>query len=123
MFDLRFMCYHWDVSPQNVVCTKISSKILEKNANHKHRLIELLAKHLSVKVEKDQTKSNWFSETLTLKQKNYAANDVFYLINLFNILKNKLISKNLWHLTRHCFKHIPTRVVLEIHNYGDVFTY
>lgn len=122
MFDLRFMCHHWDISPLKIVCTKISSKILEKNI-HKHSLIDLLAKHLDVKIEKDQAKSNWLSETLTLKQKDYAANDVYYLINLFNTIKNKLISKNLWHLARNCFKHIPTRVALELHNYDDVFTY
>ncbi len=123
MFDLRFMTYHWNINPKNVVCTKISSKILEKRNKVKHNLVYLLKKHLNIQIKKDQTKSNWFNKFLTEEQKNYAANDVLYLIRLFDVLKAKLISKDLWDLSIHCFNHIPTRVKLEIFEYNDIYTY
>lgn len=123
MFDLRFMTYHWSVKPINISCTKISSKILEKNEDFKHSLRNLLKEYLGVRIQKDQTKSNWFNKVLTKEQKSYAINDVIYLIKLFNVIKAKLISKDLWDLTLNCFKHIPTRVKLDILQFPDVYTY
>ena len=29
MFDLRFLAYHWDVTPAHVACTKIASKLVD----------------------------------------------------------------------------------------------
>ena len=123
MFDLRFMSFHWKITPQNIMCTKISAKLLDLNKQDKNHLVDLLEKHLRIQINKDQTKSNWFSEDLTQEQKYYAANDVLYLIPLLTTLKEKLMEKNLWNLTLACFNHISTRVQLEVKGYKDVYVY
>ncbi len=125
MFDLRFMCFHWESEPKNVFCTKIASKLLDKEKKYEHHLTDLLERYLNIKIKKDQTKSNWFTEKLTSEQLDYAANDVYYLVELFNILKISLKQKprDLWNLGQNCFNHIPTRVRLEVLGYDDIYQY
>lgn len=123
MFDLRFMCFYWKIQPCNIKCTKIASKLLDVQNKENHHLVDLLEKYIGIKIEKDQMKSDWFSDNLTIEQKIYAANDVYYLIPLFNFLKEKLKSQHLLDVANECFNHIPTRLKLEISGYKDIYTY
>jgi len=122
IFDLRFMCYQWKIISKNISCTKIASKILEPN-NDKHTLKSLLKKYLNVNIDKEERTSNWLRDNLSKTQVIYAANDTRYLLSLLDILIVKLDSKKLLKLTKKCFRHIPTRVQLDISGYDDIFTY
>lgn len=123
MFDLRFMCYHWKVLPQNIACTKIASKLIDVNNEYKHSLQGVLKKYLNVVIDKNERISNWLSNDLTDTQINYAAKDVMYLLSLLDILENELKSKGLLEITQLCFAHIPTRVQLDILGYDDIYSY
>ena len=122
MFDLRFMCFQWNVMPNNIACTKIASKLLSPKISD-HSLKTLTSKYLDIVIDKSQRLSNWFSDDLTANQIDYAASDVIYLPELLNILEEKLKSQNLLELTHRCFAHIPTRVELDISRYSDIYTY
>lgn len=123
MFDLRFMCAKWNIVPENIQCTKIASKLLEPSSENKHSLKYLLEKYLNITIDKNERFSNWDTESLSENQIKYAAKDVVYLIQLLEKLKHELDKKGLLDILCQCYKHIPTRVHLEINNYPDVFTY
>lgn len=123
MFDLRFMCYKWKVSSQNIACTKIASKLLDCSGTGKHSLKLLLSKYLDLHIDKSLQVSNWLTNNLTNEQINYATRDVLFLFDLLNILEKELMNKDLLDLAYSCFQHIPIRVRLEIMGYKDIFTY
>jgi ribonuclease D len=120
MFDLRFACYQWNVDGANIACTKILSKLLDKDKQD-HTLRSLLRRHLGLDIEKNLRFSNWFAEQLSDEQICYAARDVAYLVPLFETLVAQIKTRNLWDLAQRCFEHLPTRVKLEINGYGDVY--
>lgn len=123
MFDLRFMHHNWQVIPGNIACTKIASKILTLREEHTHSLKALVEQHLGVMLDKAEQQSDWLSANLTDRQLLYAASDVLHLIPLLETLEVALQQKDLLDLVRACYRHIPTRVQLDVLGYEDVYTY
>jgi len=122
IFDLRFMCYQWDVFAENVACTKTASKLLSPEKTE-HSLKSLLDQYLNIMIDKSERLSNWLSDNLSQEQLTYAVQDVIYLLDLLNILEENLKSNQLLNLARRCFAHIPTKVELDILQYQDIYTY
>jgi ribonuclease D len=122
MFDLRFLYAAWRVRPRNIVCTKIASKILSP-INPDHSLKTLVKQHLGVEIEKKLSLSNWFSSELTPEQLSYAADDVVHLIPLYETLMCQLANIGRSDLALRCYDHIPTRVELDVGQFGDVYVY
>ena len=54
----------------------------------------LVIDKIDVKVDKDETRSNWLRRPLTDSQLRYAASDVEFLSDLYMELEEKLISEN-----------------------------
>jgi len=123
MFDLKFMSYQWEILPQNVVCTKIASKLLDVENKNRHSLQSILKQYLGVVINKDEQVSNWLSVNLTKEQIIYAAKDVVYLLSLLEVLERKLKSRGLLELAHLCFRYIPTQVQLDILGYGNIYSY
>jgi ribonuclease D len=123
MFDLRFMHHNWGVTPSNIACTKIASKLLTPREKRAHSLKALVEQHLGVALDKTEQRSDWLSAKLTDEQLLYAASDVLYLIPLLKKLEEALQQKHLLDLARACYQHIPTRVRLDVLGYEDVYTY
>ncbi len=123
MFDLRFLAHRWDVTPANVACTKIASKLAEPEAPWKeHSLAPLLKRYLGVSLDKTEQTSEWLGE-LSDTQVRYAANDVRYLVPLFQCLDQKLRDAGRDDLRDRCFAQLPTQVELEVGEFPDVFAY
>ncbi|HUB75005.1 MAG TPA: ribonuclease D [Solirubrobacteraceae bacterium] len=123
MFDLRFLAFHWGVTPAHVACTKIASKLAEPQAPcEAHSLAPLLQRHLGVHLDKSQRTSDWTVE-LSAEQLRYAADDVRYLMPLYALLDGKLRSEGRVELRDRCYAHLPTRVELEVGGFPDVFAY
>ena len=55
---------------------------------------DLVIDKIEVKVDKDETRSNWLRRPLTDSQLRYAASDVEFLSDLYMELEEKLISEN-----------------------------
>lgn len=123
MFDLRFMHHNWRVIPDSVACTKVASKLLDPRGENAHSLKALVEQHLGVVLDKTEQRSDWLSAKLTDKQLFYAASDVLYLIPLLEALEVALRERDLSDLARACYRHIPTRVCLDVLGYNDVYTY
>ena len=56
---------------------------------------DLVIDKIDVKVDKDETRSNWLRRPLTDSQLRYAASDVEFLSDLYMELEEKLISENM----------------------------
>jgi len=123
-FDLRFMTSAWKVSPTNVACTKILSKILNPALPAaEHSLRPTLYRHLGVVISKDEQRSNWTAIDLRPEQIEYAASDVLHLTSLYAKLHADAISADVWASVSASFEYLPTRVKLDLAGVGDVFSY
>jgi len=88
--DLHFISDKLQCTPVNILCTKVASKIVRGQAdNIKHNLHILCDELLSIKLDKGEQMSKWENKILTPSQKFYAALDVEYLDDIFNILINR----------------------------------
>lgn len=123
MFDLRFMAHSWQVTPANISCTKIASKILAKGRQKDHSLAALVAEDFGVVLEKSSRLTDWTASVLSEEQIAYALNDVRYLLPLMEKLRCRLQETALESLCFRCFDHIPTRVALDVGRFGDVYEY
>jgi ribonuclease D len=124
MFDLRFMAHHWGAQPTGVVCTKIASKVLEPELEHReHSLMPVLKRHLAVTISKDQQVSDWLAPDLTAAQISYAASDVSHLVDLYNTLIEKARAVGCEQELVESYRYLPTRVALDLRGVGDVFDY
>lgn len=123
MFDLRFMCYHWDVAAKNIACTKIAAKLLDPEKTHGHTLAALVQQFLGVTLDKGSRKSDWLTWGLSPDQLRYAGNDVKYLPDLLDKLLMELEKRDRRDLATRCFAHIPTQVELDIRGFRDVYGY
>lgn len=123
MFDLRFLCYHWGVTAQNIACTKIAAKLLDPEKTEGHTLSKLVREYFGVTLDKGSRRSDWLTWGLSPEQWKYAGNDVKYLPDLLDTLLKELDKKNRRDLAMRCFAHIPTQVQLEIQGFRDVYGY
>jgi ribonuclease D len=124
-FDLRFMVHNWNVRPSSIRCTKVASKLLTPTApTDAHSLQSLVARHLSVELEKGGVRtSNWSAQHLTGAQIEYAAGDVIHLLKLHDVLAMELRAIDLEVLYEECCTFLPARVDLELGGFPDVFAY
>ena len=123
MFDLRFLCYHWRLSAQNIACTKIAAKLLDPEKTQGHTLAALVHRYLGVTLDKGSRQSDWLTWGLSPEQLKYAGEDVKYLPDLLEKLLVELDKNNRRDLARRCFAHIPTQVELEIQGFRDIYAY
>lgn len=124
MFDLRFLARRWHVTPANVACTKIASKLAEPEApKQQHSLAPLVERYLGVSLDKSEQTSAWTADRLSDAQIRYAADDVRYLVPLLSRLEERLHEEGRDGLRDRCFAQLPTRVELEVGEFPDVFAY
>jgi ribonuclease D len=123
MFDLRFLVNDWRVTPRNIACTKIASKIASPD-QESHSLQDLVRRHLGIKLDKGHVRhSDWCSGGLSEEQVRYAAGDVKHLDTLYNCLCQILHGSNRWELAKSSFEYLPVRVRLDLLGVSDVYQY
>ena len=124
MFDLRFLAGQWELTPSNIRCTKIASKLLSPK-REKHSLANLIADYFDVELTKDRSVrvSDWTAEQLTRDQLSYAALDAVYLPELFQQLQSKLEHQNRSALASRCFSFLPTQLQADLLGIDDLFGY
>mgnify|MGYP000937812743 CR=1 FL=1 len=121
-FDCSFLMHNLGIVINNVVCTKISAKIIN-GINADNSLKGLLFKYLGVKIDKSQQLSDWTSKNLSQEQINYAMNDVLYLHELWLCLESELVKYDLINTAKNCFEYIPTYVMLIEKGIKNIFEY
>jgi ribonuclease D len=82
-----------------------------------------LKQMLDVDIDKGETRSNWLARPLSPAQLSYAANDVLYLMNLSEKVKQELDSKSLLNFAlEDCQQEIATETPLHL-LYQDIGNY
>ena len=93
-------CSPTNVRDLNIACSLLNYPIKS--------LVNVLLEHLGIETSKASQKSNWLARPLSNKQLEYAAEDVLYLNDLYQLLKEHMIlqnryewflSENEWHYT------------------------
>lgn len=123
-FDVRFMTFKWSVRAANIACTKIAAKILHPGLeSNEYSLKSTLKRYLDIDIDKSQRMSDWSRSDLSKDQVAYAANDVLYLLDLYDLQSAEANTRNIRNLVEESFEYIPTRARLDILGASDVFTY
>lgn len=112
-YDIATLKQWLDVECAPVFCTKIASKLV-RTYTDRHGLKELCRELLGIDISKKQQSSDWGSESLTEDQMEYAASDVYYLHEMMDILKARLIRENRLDLAQACFDFLPKRAELDL---------
>ena len=118
-FDLAALNFYVCKVEGNIWCTKIASK-LSRTYTNKHGLSDLTRELLSIEITKEQQSSNWGSEIISKKQKNYAANDVIYLHELKEKLEALLLQEKRLILAEKVFSFLKVRVELDLAGFEDL---
>ncbi|NQY79379.1 MAG: ribonuclease D [Candidatus Caenarcaniphilales bacterium] len=113
--DVAWLKFWLSTTVTNFFCTKIGSK-LARTYTDKHSLKEVTKEILGKDISKAQQSSDWGAATLTKNQMNYAANDVYNLIEIYKALKLMLERESRMDLaerTVHCVS-----VMADLDNFG-----
>ena len=115
--DLLWLKYHLKVSPKNIFCTKLASKI-GRTASSFHGYKDLVKELCSKDISKKEQQSDWGNPNLSPKQISYAAQDTEYLFEIKDKLTKMLIREKRIDLFEKCMKVIPTLVDMEISGFN-----
>ncbi|QNH63248.1 ribonuclease D [Hymenobacter sediminicola] len=89
--DILLLDEVYGVHVRNIVDTSVQYTLLGESDNN-ISLGRLIQAELGLEVDKGEQKSNWLKRPLTEAQKLYAANDVLYLFELTDRLRDKLVA-------------------------------
>ena len=87
--DILLLDEVYGVHVRNILDTSVQYTLLAE-ADNNISLGRLIQTELGIEVDKGEQKSNWLKRPLTEAQKQYAANDVLYLFELADRLRDKL---------------------------------
>ncbi len=90
--DLEIIFQEFKIVPKSIFDTQLMANFLGDNFNISYA--SLAKDLLGVDLSKEQQRSNWQRRPLTQEQLEYALNDVRYLPEIYEILKQQLISEN-----------------------------
>lgn len=112
-FDMAILNYHLGITPRNVYCTKIASRLC-RTYTDKHGLKDVCKALLGVEISKEEQTSDWGAEVWTEDQKRYAAQDVRYLHELKDKLDELLRREGRQWLAEECFRFLPARIAMDL---------
>ncbi|CAM5635584.1 Ribonuclease D [Streptomyces tendae] len=100
------------------------SEILAPNAQKgEYSLKYLMAKSFGLELDKSFRFTDWLAEDLTRQQVEYAVMDVVKLLDLYDILRERLEGRGLLSLYERCCAFLPAHVELRLHGVADPFKY
>ena len=115
--DMAHIKYYLKVDVENVLDTKIASK-LARSYSDSHSLKILIKEFINIDISK-QFQSSDFGGELTNKQLQYCANDVIYLHKIHAELNKILVREKRINLYNNCLKFLKTRIDLDLASFKD----
>ena len=123
--DVSFIKTSLNIEVNPFCCTKVMSKLI-RTYTQDHGLKDLILEVHGKQIDKEQQQSDWNSNDLTVKQLEYAANDVLYLIKIYRKLLDMMHKRSplksgitIIELNVKAQSILPCLVELLIHGYGD----
>lgn len=123
--DVTFLKSSLGIDVHPFRCTKVMSKLVRTYTDG-HSLKNLAKEFIGLEMNKNAQSSNWQSKDLTQEQLQYAANDVLYLLRIYDELKQMLKDRgklptgiSAVEINEHSQKMLVTMVELILNGYGD----
>lgn len=123
--DVAFLKSSLGIDVHPFRCTKVMSKLI-RTYTDRHGLKDLAKEFIGLEMDKNAQSSNWQSKVLTQDQLQYAANDVLYLLQIYDDLKKMLKDRgnlptgiSAVEINDHSQKMLVTMVELVLNGYGD----
>jgi ribonuclease D len=114
--DLNLLLTHCGVMPVNLFDTQIAAAFLGLGFSLSYQA--LVEHQLSIRIEKEETRSDWLRRPLSEKQLHYAANDVLYLLEIADKLRDGLQQQNrLSWFEEECAGLLKTSALVETESY------
>lgn len=88
--DIELFYHFLQVKPQNIFDTQVAAAFCGYDFCMGYQ--RLVAAMFDTHIEKTESRSDWMRRPLTANQLEYAANDVFYLIDMYQRLSTELAS-------------------------------
>ena len=111
-FDMYIIYKYLGVLMENVACTRTLSKIA-RTYSDRHSLKELCRELLKKELNKGEQSSDWGRRKLTESQIAYASNDVIYLKQIFDVLKDMCVREGRYEVAEAMFEIMPKLVFVE----------
>jgi ribonuclease D len=89
-YDLRLLHREYGFTAQNLFDTRIAAQLLNEPGIG---LAALLEKYLGVKLDKRFQRADWSARPLSAEMLAYAASDTHYLLQLRDILRDRLVER------------------------------
>jgi ribonuclease D len=90
-YDLRLLHREYGFTPRNLFDTRIAAQLLNEPGIG---LAALLEKYLAVRLDKRFQRADWSARPLSPEMLSYAASDTHYLLQLRDILRDRLIERS-----------------------------
>lgn len=120
-FDIAVIHKYLGVKCAPVYCTKIASR-LARTYTDKHGYAHVCKELLGLEINKQYQSSDWGTAELSPEQLSYAANDVYYLHKIKDILQGMLEREGRDALAQKCFDFLATRAELDLGGWpSDIF--
>jgi ribonuclease D len=123
--DVAFMRSSLDITVYPFRCTKVMSKLI-RTYTEAHGLRGVVQELMGVELDKEQQNTNWFVKNPTQMQLRYAANDVLYLLPVYDTLMEMLENRGslptgttALEMNEAAQACLPTLVDLILNGYGD----
>jgi len=123
--DVAFLKLSLGINVQPYRCTKVMSKLI-RTYTESHSLRAVVQELMGIELDKEQQTSNWAVKNPTQMQLRYAANDVLYLLPVYDTLMEMMENrgtmpsgKSALELNEAAQACLPTIVDLLINGYGD----
>jgi ribonuclease D len=94
--DLEVFYYSWQCKINGLFDSQIAYSFLNEALSIGYA--PLVEKLCAISLDKEQTQSDWIKRPLSAKQHDYAANDVLYLIKIYQDLAEQIKSKPFYDL-------------------------
>ena len=94
--DCEVMNYFFNKPPKNIQDTQLMAKMLGFGSQVGYSF--LVKKYLKIDIDKSSQMSKWLKRPLTSKQIKYAALDVFYLLYIYEKMKEELEQSNMYEI-------------------------
>lgn len=124
--DVAFFKTSLNIQVHPFNCTKVMSKLVRTYTDG-HGLKDLCLELLGVVLEKQQQQTDWARPTLSHEQLKYAASDVLYLVEIYQVMKKMIAERptlstggNLEDLNTKAQAMLPGLIELLVHGYGDL---
>lgn len=123
--DVGFLRQSLGIKVKPFHCTRVMSKLVRTYTNT-HSLKDVVSELVGVQLEKESQQTNWAKDELSQQQLRYAANDVLFLIPVYQILMNMLQARKKLpsgisgeKLNTMCQAYLPTLVEIVINGYAN----